>query len=534
MVTSKIKQNKKWLVIGVVVLAVGRMSIAQNKTPDYWQCENRVSGSWAFGLAPSGCDARVFGEDQYLFDTYLPVIFNQTTSTTSERGRYMAEMSAALKEASMLYLRKRKPAASTVEQAGFVRATLALAHQESYWTHYRQFTDSKMKMMRGDSGHGHGLMQVDDRWHFVAIDRGVGWNLIDNLVYSLEEYYGAWEKAAKASCVTDASDFRMRARAAYSAYNGGSSKICRWTNPNDKWARNDQGFIDKFDKQLWNQHIKTPLSQTAVNVACLIDGSEQCPLRSTDNSPPRPASERVYQTSQKELCVYHENQFQCISDVRDVTCLQKWAGVTDESIKLMPTDWETSNSRVLLDRHSLCLEKIEVGLHSVGTILKTQRDIQLRATPAGNPLGLVPKGEVLQVFDFEFRLLSEGKRYYQVNWKGQWGFVYGGNIQDFNDWLKPSTEWPKLKWLGRMGDSVKVKRAGGIKLRTSPGGNVLATVPQNHNLVVENVLVSSDFNEVNYQVRFQNQTGFIYSGRSLPDKTFEQWTALIMPSTGQR
>lgn len=271
-------------ILGVVAGCLALQSataVAQTRrdTPDYWKCSRRVSGSWSFGQAPSACDAASFGDDRIVWGKYAALVFRENEPVDQETSRYLQEMHAILRDASAIYLRRRKPRVSPIEVVVFRRAILALAHQESYWTHFRVSTDSRLKMMRGDLGHGHGMMQIDDRFHFAHIKSGGAWDLIGNLVYALDLYYAEWEQAATAPCVSRAEDYEARARAAYSAYNGGSAQICRWTNSAHRWARNDQGFYQKFLAQIWSSRIPDPAKAASLNVACELLGGADCSVK---------------------------------------------------------------------------------------------------------------------------------------------------------------------------------------------------------------------------------------------------------------
>lgn len=249
---------------------------APNDTADYWKCGNRAGGSWSFGRAPSICDFDDFLPLDFAKKTYTSQIFDDRVSVTNERERYMGEMYSALKYLATWYIKQRNPKVLQDEVDGFVRAVFSMAHQESYWSHYRISSSGRLQMMRGDYGHGHGLFQVDDRWHFNAVVEGKAANMIMNGVYSLDEYYAAWLKSSSVWCIKSSSDYYNRARAAYSAYNGGPSKICRWTNPADTWARNDNGFKQKLDAQSWRNYIKSEDEQTSLNIPCIAAGGESC------------------------------------------------------------------------------------------------------------------------------------------------------------------------------------------------------------------------------------------------------------------
>lgn len=520
--------NTKLFLLSLVLWCLPNLSLAApNNTPDHWQCENKVAGVWSFGVAPYACDASTFGEDTYVWKTYLPLIFDIKKNAEKERVRYMDELAAVIRESAELYIRKRKPQVSQDEMQAFIHASHAMAHQESFWSHYRLHEDGTLKMMRGDYGHGHGLMQVDDRWHFVAVTKGTAWNVVNNIVYSLEEYYDNWEAATQAPCMTDPNDWRARARSAYSAYNGGASRICRWTNPDDKWARNDKGFIQKFDGQQWSQYIKDPSKKTVVNVPCLVDGNENCPMRDFAKPPEGPQPGKIYQNSRGEYCGLGDGGFICITNSKDLSCLQRFVGVTDESFSRMNSQVEKSIPREPVDRHSLCVNKTNLGVHPLGTILKATKAIYVRATPAGQMTHVLPEGALVQVFDFEVRQQNLAKRYYQIYWNGQWGYVYGGQLSDHRQWFKKTNEPLKGALIAKPGEKVRVQNSSGVNLRTTIGGVVLTQIPQNSELLVSEVIGRGDVNELYYKIEYAGGSGYIYSGRGFPEKTFSQWTRVV-------
>lgn len=504
----------------------GAIAQAQNQTPDYWKCEERVGGTWAFGVGPDGCKAGVFGEDRYIFETYQPLIFDESVSIDKERLRYMDELAAVIREASALYIKKRNPQVSAAEQLSFVHAALTVAHQESFWTHYRKVPNQSLKMMRGDFGHGHGLMQVDDRWHFIAVNEGRGWSLVKNIIYSLEEYYDAWVRAATVNCVTDTNDFRMRARAAYSAYNGGISKICRWTNPDDRWARNDNGFVTKYDKQAWLSYVKDPNKISQVNVPCLLDGQENCPLRPPRSEEDVPRVDQIYQNSSFQYCFYREGGFQCIADSRDLACLQRLGNIQSNSVVRMSKKFEAREKKTLLDRHQLCVEMTDFRLKPVGAIVRVKKDTNLRATPAGAPKEIIKAGTSIQVIDFEVRDMKVGHRYYMALVNGSWGYFYGGSLLDDQDWAEDTSESPKNLMMAQPGQRVRIISKGGINLRDEIGGTILANIPNRAVVKVEKRIVRATTNDLYYFVDTGGRKGFIYSGRAFPLRTYPQWSAV--------
>jgi len=227
--------------------------------PSDWEgCPEQIGGNWAFGRAPYGCDVEVFGSADVVRTDFSAYIFDDAQPRDEERIRYMGELHAFLGDEAGAYMRSRKPAVTDAEINAWRHAVYTAAHQESFWTHYREAQiggDPFLTMIRGDQGHGHGLMQIDDRYHTAAIDSGSGWRLDDNLIYALDIYYQGWQRAPGESCVIAATNWDQRARAAYSAYNGGPGQICRWTDPDDPWAQNDEGYYDKYTRQEWTLYV---------------------------------------------------------------------------------------------------------------------------------------------------------------------------------------------------------------------------------------------------------------------------------------
>lgn len=519
--------NKSNLFVLTIIQLFACFGLAQNATPDDWMCEEKVPGAWLFGGAPAGCNASVFGEDQYVWQAYDLLVFDENKENEAERARYMEEMAAVIKEAATLYIKSRKPQVNEVELNTFVHAAFAMAHQESFWSHYRHYSDNRLKMMRGDFGHGHGLMQVDDRWHYLAVTKGIGWNVIDNMIYSLEEYFNAWEEAPKAPCLPDPTDYRSRARAAYSAYNGSLARICRWTNPEDKWARNDKGFIDKFDNQRWLPFIKDPEKKSQINVQCHFEGHENCPKRDPQGGYENLKPGQIYQNSSGELCVFQVEKLICVNSPKDLACLQSAFGAFKEGITPLHSYFERHIPKNLLDRHELCVNKAKLEVHPVGSILRAEKDIQLRATPAGQPLILVPVGTLLQVFDFEVRRAKIGQRYYQVTWKGKTGYLYGGQTNDHAKWLTPSQKPLSVALIANAGQQITITHAEGVVLRSEIGGEALVRLPIDTQINVMTVIRKGLANEIYYRVNHQNHQGIIYGGRNFPKKTFASWSKIV-------
>lgn len=489
-------------------------------TPDYWNCTNRIGGSWTWGTVPSACDVDPFGDPGYVRQTFGPVLYQDGQLASSERPRYVREAYATLKDGARWYLLQRKPAASSAEQAGWQRAVLAIAAQETWWTHYRAATDGRTKMVRGDYGHGHGMMQIDDRWHFAEIQAGKGWQLGQNLAYALELYFAAWERAATASCVSGSTDWRNRARSSYSQYNGGASKLCRFTNPNDTWARNDIGYADKYDQQAWLAYVSDPNAASKVNIGCLMAGNEACPP--TDWTP-ADWSNRLLQLESGEVCVFQANALTCVSALRDSACLSALTGVLPSQPELLAISNQAGYPVTTVDRHS-CPAKVS-GLRPVASALYLKKSINLRSTPGGALLGTVPVASTVQVLDWETRSPGTYDRYYQIRYQGQDGWLYAGSSSDQLSWAELGS-YPSLasKFIVQAGYKGKISMSGGINLRSVPAtGSVLTAVPAGAVVTVSAVKVIGDSNAIYYQTSYNGQTGWIYGGQVLPTSTLASW-----------
>ncbi len=153
---------------------------------------------------------------------------------------------------------------------------MALAHQESYWTHYRYTArDKHLKFILGDGYHGHGILQIDERWHKKISLSAKGEDLASNLMYGMDLFYKSWENAPKAKFVASV-NLEQRARTAYAMYNAGANAKCRWMNPSAKISRKDKGFLDKLRGQTWNKYISDAEKKSPVDVQCLVYGGSGC------------------------------------------------------------------------------------------------------------------------------------------------------------------------------------------------------------------------------------------------------------------
>jgi hypothetical protein len=515
-------QTAFWI---VVLFLLSPEAFAQNPTPDFWSCDNRVGGEWNFGRAPYACDIDALGDPAAVADVYADVLFQDQKSRTSERSRYMRVLQTVLRDMAEVYLQQRKPTASVAEKQAFERALYTLAHSESFWSHYRLATDNKIKIMRGDFGHGHGIMQVDDRWHFNAIKDGEAWDLTYNMTYGLNIFFNEWQRAASAWCVPDPNDWEKRTRSAWAAFNGGPSRLCRWTDPNDRWARNDKNFYDKYKSQSYDRYIDNYEKASVLNVRCLMsENPSQCKI---DVDDPASLEGLLLKMGDSRSCILKSGSLHCMRSSRNTMCLERQVGVsTRESVDLSEEDIAdfqlVSDSRMT----DLCLQQVP-GLYRVGDTITLNKNINFRRTPGGFRLATAPEGSSVMIVDFEVRDFASGDRYYKFQYDGEFGYVYAGDDNDYADWAEVSVEQePEIEFVAAAGDNIQVTAPWGINLRQSIGGELIERVPNGTVLEVLAVEIQRDSLNAYYQVRFNGRAGYIYGGQSFPEVTYRNWAVV--------
>ncbi len=272
---NAMKNLKTKYVLSAVALVFVVIVTARAEAIISLTCTHKVSGSWNFGVSPYACNVSPSMTQWTTRYQFSPVIFDHTKTLSTVRIEYMSNMYTLLRDVGTYYIKRRKPTVTTTEKNAFLQGLYALAHQETFWTHYRKPTDGIIRYMRGDYDHGHGVMQIDDRSHVAALNEGKGVDLVYNIVYGLDVYYAAWVKAATAYCVGGATNYTARARAAWSAYNGGPSRICRfYTSP----TSGDSGYYTKLTQKLWLNYVQSTTALTPFNVSCLVEGTRPCSL----------------------------------------------------------------------------------------------------------------------------------------------------------------------------------------------------------------------------------------------------------------
>ncbi|MEO6277851.1 hypothetical protein [Roseateles sp.] len=548
---------KRLALRGLLALCLGLAGSAQaayTATPNDWACTNKVGGTWTHGRAPSGCDASAFGPDSFVRGNYAGTLFNDASpSLTDERKRYMQAMYPVIRDASDRYLRSRKPEVSAREMEAFQRGTYALLRQETFWSHYRDAQTAAgqpyvLKMMRGDSGHGHGMMQVDDRYHFVQLQEGKGWNMMQNFTYAIDIYFDAWQ-AAPAACLGGVSAptgttaevdayWRGRARSAWSAYNGGPTKVCRWQNAADANVAKDNGYRDNYDARLWLPDVADLGRAASIDVNCLMDNGPLCPVPGGGSVEPG----KLLKVG-SAACVLVGGALECVDDVRDAACLAGRASfddasIDDASITQVYVAQTAGYTRIDHNRHQLCRAQVP-GLQSLASAVATLKPLDLRAAPDGAVLGQAPAGSY-QVLDFMVKGAATQTRLYRIR-ASVGGTLTDGWI-DAGDALTHAATAVAAAPAGAgtiafAGDWVSV--VPNLNMRATPGGALLVAIPAGTVVQVKEVFGTASANNLYYRVEYTHndgllREGWIFAGNLYPASTLASWALPAAAPSAQR
>lgn len=281
-------------------------------------CLNKSSGVWDYGFAPSACSVSPQQTQDFVHAQYGPVLFKDAQAAQGGRAQYMSEMYPVLRETAKYYIHRRNPSVSPAEEDAFVLALMVLVDHESMWTHYRLGADSIVRFLRGDSLHGFGIMQIDDRSHSTAINQGKGVDLVENMIYGLDIFYTSWVASAQAACVSSASNYKDRTRSAWAAYNGGPGSICRWTNPKSPYAQHDIDFNLQYQRQAWRTFVADTKAPSKLDVKCLAEGSRPCAILKKVPAPPKAKPPVVLSVAQLNPEIHYRFLRECPKAVCDL------------------------------------------------------------------------------------------------------------------------------------------------------------------------------------------------------------------------
>lgn len=254
---TNLYKNLAPLFIAIMTMAFGQVAQAKKTAPNRepnGACSKKLGGNWEFGRAPYGCamDPSILAPLQ---SKYPHLVYDDKKAKKEEASRFTTEMYDFLSDSSRAYFKRRSPNASEADLAEWNRLILSTTHQESFWTHFRKGKDGIFRFFKGDSHHGLGLMQIDDRWHKQFIKTNKVYDLNGNFIYAMDMLYELREKAIRKPC-SGKKDGKSISRSTYSSYNGGPNQKCRWLKTGSKWARNDKNFLAKYNAKSWEGLVR--------------------------------------------------------------------------------------------------------------------------------------------------------------------------------------------------------------------------------------------------------------------------------------
>lgn len=252
--------NFKWVLSSLFILSTAcgefraitsspKGNSPQGKTAT---CSHKLSGGGGFGRASFGC-AMTPEIASAMYNNYQQLTYNEKQVSDDENKRFVTQMHAFISEFATAYLKRREPESTDEATETWRQLVLATAHQESVWTQYRAGKDGLFRFLRGDGGHGYGMMQVDDRWHKEFIRSKKVFDLEQHLIYTLDMLYDTRKDVLKKPCGGEQTGDNIN-RSIYSAYNGGPRSKCRWQQ-NSRWSQNDIGFFDKLSSKKWEKEL---------------------------------------------------------------------------------------------------------------------------------------------------------------------------------------------------------------------------------------------------------------------------------------
>jgi hypothetical protein len=511
---------------------------AISRVPFVRDCPGKDSGDWKWGEAPSACDAARFGEVSRIKFIYSDFALDRTRGEDPEhRKDYVTNLHALLRELSTEYIKAKNPGVSKAEADAFALAIEAVAHQETYWSHYRVGKDGRYKMMVGDQNVSHGIMQINMNYH-ASKDDDRSFDLVGNIGFGVELFHRKWESASTARCTqrakkqSDDQYYQNLTRATYSAYNGGSDAVCRWTNPKHTWAKNDKNFFGKLKGQAWSEWVRVEDQKIRIDVGCIRSGDEICAVaqpRTTESLVDRPLV-----LDDGMSCVLTKGQLECARDYRIAKCLVALSPDLNVAgaIKLKATDPELLKLKrhVHTDRMALC-GKAHPNSALIGDVVKLNENLGIRMkVEGGATIATAKKGQMFQVIDVELPFDSLGNRLYKVMLTPtSSGWISAGPNSTGEKSVavvsRSTAQPPKgLKlWLPTVGSQLEIAKADGVKLLVSPDGESKITLAKGEKAVVDEVKILGAANEIWLRVKTASDVGYIYSGATYPNMTIDQW-----------
>lgn len=447
---KKFKSTARSIATSLLTVVISFVSVssaqAEGKSADKsFVCNNPdVRGGW--GALKLGCDADQFGDVERIQSIYPMLVFDRRNPDPAHLAEYLTNMNAIIRKVAHDYYLQRIPDAKPKTLEAFMRATVAMGAHESMMSHYRISADGNYKLMTGDHLVSHGVMQVNQNYHSNK-DYDTSFDLVGNVVGGLDEYFLAWNNALKQQCFWQSNGAKPsletmlenRARSAYSAYNGGPSRLCRYTNTTSRFKEHDEDFRKNYHDQPVLKFITDQNRPSPVNTACILNGDDLCAMA-------KPARDHYVKSRplvfpDGKTCLTSDGTtYTCATDMRVFSCLAKIdPKVLDHDPVKLPKIPSNAKVRIVQDREPLCMKAVK-GLIKVGSTIVLNKEILVRKEIGGSPIGNTHLGRVYQVVDYDLRLGGKTERFYKIVMHGdEQGWIYGGSDEDFADWLSIAT-----------------------------------------------------------------------------------------------
>ena len=416
-----------------------------------------------YGALDLGCDADQFGDVSRIKLVYPSLVMDRRADDDAFK-EYITNVNSTIKTIAYKYYLARIPDAKPATLAYFTNVAVVVAAHESKLSHYRIAKDDRYKLMTGDHLVSHGIMQVNQNFH-ANKELDSSFDFVGNVVAGLDTYFNEWNRAVKASCFAGMNGkaptlermLQNRARSAYSAYNGGPGKLCRYSTPKMKFAAHDVAFLETLKTRPYLKWIKDN-RQAPVNVKCLMEGDTLCAMA-------KPARDQ-FLTSRPLLladgrtCMtLNGKSLYCAADMRVFSCLSKVNPETLENDPLrldkLPPGTQIND---LANREQICSKAVQ-GLIPVGSQIILQKDVVMREEVGGAPIGSLKMTRPYQVLDYDIRLGGKSERYYKIATPGgDTGWIFGGEDADRDQWIRVATP-AQVADLQRAADSAKAEKA---------------------------------------------------------------------------
>jgi hypothetical protein len=453
------------VVTGALLIGATASASARGSAKSFVCLHPDKPGGW--GALDLGCDADQFGDISRIESIYPAFVYNRRVPDADYQAhitKYITNMNSIIREVAKDYYLQRVPDAKPATLRAWMRAAVAVGAHESMLSHYRIAGDGRYKLMTGDHLVSHGVMQVNQEYH-ANKELDSSFDLVGNIVGGLDTYFVEWNRAINSSCFNTANGknpsletiFENRARSAYSAYNGGPGRLCRYTDRGNKWKGNDEKFFDSYHNRPYMKYVSDENQAPPVNVKCLMNGDDLCAMA-------KPARDKYVKSRPlvfpdgKTCLTADGTNYECATDMRVFSCLAKIdPDVLDNDPLKMDKPPTFAKIHTISDREPLCKKAVQ-GLIDVGSMIVLRKEILLRESVGGSPIGNTKIGRIYQVQDYDLRLGGKTERYYKIKTSGGTeGWIYGGDDQDRDEWLQVASA-SEIDGAQKIADQAKADR----------------------------------------------------------------------------